>query len=63
MLNNPLLIEAIGVHFPNMDVGVHEQVVYNEDGSFAILTNSRIGSVAEKHDVDAIETFAHSKNV
>ena len=45
--NNPLLTEAIGVYFLDMDVRIHEQVVYNEDGSFTILINSRIGNAAQ----------------
>lgn len=46
-MNNTLLTEAIGIHFLDMDVLIHEQVVYNEDGSFTILINSRIGSAAK----------------
>ena len=41
-LNNPLLTEAIGVYFLDMDSLIHEQVVFNEDGSFSIFINSRL---------------------
>ena len=41
-MNNPLLTEDIGVHFIDMDPGVEEQVIYNEDGSFTLLINSRL---------------------
>ena len=41
-MNNPLLTESIGVHFLDMDLGVEEQVIYNDDGSFTLLINSRL---------------------
>ena len=41
-MNNPLLTEAIGVHFLDMDVQIEEQVIYNNDGSFTIIINSRL---------------------
>ncbi len=41
-MNNPLLTEAIGVYFINMDVGVHEQVVKNEDDSYTIFINAKL---------------------
>lgn len=41
-MNNPLLTEAIGVHFLDMDMGIEEQVICNADGSFTILINSRL---------------------
>ena len=53
-MNNPLLTEAIGVYFLDMDVHIHEQVVYNEDGSFTILINSRIGNAAQ------MEAYQHA---
>ena len=42
VLNNPLLTEAIGVYFLNMDTAVEEEVHPNEDGSFTIFINARI---------------------
>ena len=42
VLNNPLLTEAIGVYFLYMDYLVEEQVIFNEDGSYSILINSRL---------------------
>lgn len=53
-MNNPLLTEAIGVHFLDMDSRIHEQVIYNEDGSFTILINSRIGNIAQ------MEAYQHA---
>lgn len=41
-MNNPLLTEAIGVYFLDMDYLVDEQVVFNEDGSYSIFINSRL---------------------
>lgn len=41
-MNNPLLTEAIGVYFLDMDTGIEEQVVFNDDGSYTILINSRL---------------------
>lgn len=41
-MNNPLLTEAIGVHFLDMDSKIEEQVISNNDGSFTILINSRL---------------------
>lgn len=41
-MNNPLLTEAIGVYFLYMDYLVEEQVIFNEDGSYSILINSRL---------------------
>lgn len=41
-MNNPLLTEAIGVHFLDMDVKIEEQVICNSDGSFTIIINSRL---------------------
>ncbi|MBE5987113.1 hypothetical protein [Lacrimispora defluvii] len=41
-MNNPLLTEAIGVHFLDMDSGIEEQVICNTDGSFTIIINSRL---------------------
>ncbi|WP_432627223.1 hypothetical protein [Brotaphodocola sp.] len=40
--NNPLLTEAIGVYFIDMDTAVEEEVHSNEDGSFTIFINARI---------------------
>lgn len=40
--NNPLLTEAIGVYFIDMDTAVEEEVHPNEDGSFTIIINARI---------------------
>lgn len=34
-MNNPLLTEAIGVYFLDMDTAVEEEVHPNEDGSFS----------------------------
>ena len=36
-MNNPLLTEAIGVYFLDMDTAVEEEVHPNEDGSFTII--------------------------
>lgn len=41
-MNNPLLTEAIGVYFLDMDYLVEEQVIFNEDGSYSIFINSRL---------------------
>ncbi len=41
-MNNPLLAEAIGVYFLDMDNGIEEQVVSNSDGSFTVIINSRL---------------------
>lgn len=41
-MNNPLLTEAIGVHFMDMDTAIEEEVHPNEDGSFTIIINSRL---------------------
>jgi hypothetical protein len=41
-MNNPLLTEALGVYFLNMDTAVEEEVHPNEDGSFTIIINSRL---------------------
>lgn len=41
-MNNPLLTEAIGVYFLDMDSGVEEQLICNTDGSFTIIINSRL---------------------
>ena len=42
LMNNPLLTEAIGVHFLDMDTGIEEQLICNSDGSFTIIINSRL---------------------
>lgn len=41
-MNNPLLTEAIGVHFLDMETEIEEQVICNNDGSFTIIINSRL---------------------
>lgn len=41
-MNNPLLTEAIGVYFLDMDCLIDEQVIFNEDGSYSIFINSRL---------------------
>lgn len=41
-MNNPLLTEAIGVYFVDMDTGIDEQVFFNADLSYTILINSRL---------------------
>lgn len=41
-MNNPLLTEAIGVYFIDMDPKVEEQVVFNEDDSFSVFLNARL---------------------
>lgn len=41
-MNNPLLTEAIGVYFLDMDSRIEEQVVSNNDGSFSIIINSKL---------------------
>jgi hypothetical protein len=41
-MNNPLLTEAIGVYFLDMDSKIEEQVISNSDGSFTIMINSRL---------------------
>ena len=38
-MNNPLLTEAIGVHFLDMDMGIEDQVIYNSDESFTVIIN------------------------
>lgn len=48
-LNNPLLTEAIGVYFLNMDTAVEEEVHPNEDGSFTIFINARISHERQMH--------------
>lgn len=46
-LNNPLLTEAIGVYFIDMDTSVHEEVHLNEDNSFTIFINSKLNAEAQ----------------
>lgn len=41
-MNNPLLAESIGVYFLDMDTAVHEEICFNEDGSFSIFINSKL---------------------
>ncbi len=41
-MNNPVLTEAIGVHFIDMPPKVEEQIIFNEDGSFSIFINARL---------------------
>lgn len=41
-MNNPLLTEAIGVYFLDIDSRIEEQVISNSDGSFTIIINSRL---------------------
>ena len=41
-MNNPLLTEAIGVYFMDMDTAIHEEIVFNEDNSFSIFINSKL---------------------
>ena len=48
-LNNPLLTEAIGVYFLNMDTAVEEEVHPNEDGSFTIFIIARISHERQMH--------------
>ena len=44
-MNNPLLTEAIGVYFLDMDTAVEEEVHPNEDGSFSIFFTHPISCV------------------
>lgn len=46
-LNNPVLTEAIGVYFIDMDTSVHEEVHLNEDSSFTIFINSKLNAEAQ----------------
>lgn len=41
-MNHPLLTEALGVYFLDMDTAVEEEVHPNEDSSFTIIINSRL---------------------
>lgn len=41
-MNNPVLTESIGVYFMDMSSHIEEHVVFNEDGSYVILLNSRL---------------------
>lgn len=66
LLNNPLLTEAIGVYFLNMDTAVEEEVHPNEDGSFTIIINARISSerqmLAYQHALEHIMNDDFSKS-
>lgn len=42
LLNNPLLSEAIGVYYLDMDTAVEEQISFNSDGSFSIFINAKL---------------------
>ena len=42
LLNNPLLSEAIGVYYLDMDTSVEEQISFNSDGSFSIFINVKL---------------------
>lgn len=55
-MNNPLLTEAIGVYFLDMDTAVEEEVHPNEDGSFSIFINARISQARQ------IQTFINRFN-
>lgn len=46
-MNNPLLTEAIGVYFLDMDTAVEEEVHPDEDGSFSIFINARISQARQ----------------
>lgn len=65
-MNNPLLTEAIGVYFLDMDSGIEEQVVSNSDGSFTIIINSRLNQerqmLAYQHALLHIANDDFSKN-
>lgn len=41
-MNNPLLSEAIGVYYQDMDTAVEEQISFNSDGSFSIFINTKL---------------------
>ena len=41
-MNNPLLSEAIGVYYLDMDTSVEEQISFNSDGSFSIFINVKL---------------------
>ena len=41
-MNNPLLSEAIGVYYLDMDTSVEEQLSFNSDGSFSIFINVKL---------------------
>ena len=41
-MNNPLLSEAIGVYYLDMDTAVEEQISFNSDGSFSIFINAKL---------------------
>lgn len=57
-MNNPLLTEAIGVYFLDMDTAVEEEVHPNEDSSFSIFINARISQarqmIAYQHALEHI---------
>ena len=64
-LNNPVLTEAIGVYFIDMDTSVHEEVHLNEDSSFTIFVNSKLNSearmLAYQHAIEHIMNDDFSK--
>lgn len=64
-MNNPLLTEAIGVYFIDMDTAVDEQIVFNEDGSYSIFINSRLNwerqMIAYQHALEHIMNDDFSK--
>lgn len=41
-MNNPLLSEAIGVYYLDMNTAVEEQISFNSDGSFSIFINVKL---------------------
>lgn len=64
-MNNPLLTEAIGVYFLDMDNLIEEQVVSNEDGSYSIFINSHLNHerqmLAYQHALEHIMNDDFSK--
>ena len=64
-MNNPLLTEAIGVYFLDMNTAMEEEVHPNEDGSFTIIINARISQtrqmIAYQHALEHIMRDDFSK--
>lgn len=64
-MNNPLLTEAIGVHFMDMDTAVEEQVILNDDDSYSIFINSHLNwerqMTAYQHALQHIMNYDFSK--
>ncbi len=57
---HPLLTEAIGVYFLDLDSVIEEQVISNSDGSFTIIINSRLNQ--ERQMLAYQHTLLHIAN-